>query len=264
MIERRRKRDERKSSRNRSVLESVIDLNDDASWRPRATTTLRRDGHGGVAMVCRHRWWPVSNWTAAKGPAREERAIPVPIARGAFSLFLSFLAISPLHFGISWPLVPLFRHRHPFRSPVYLPAPFGSHRFPMQMYSPPLRLSFSLIILSRFILLSVSLAPFRRLAERLGPPLSRSLTLSPYGTPMLLCFFVWMLFSRTLLYPFFSSCPSSPYSIPFSFLAASLEPVLFDPPSLSRHAASQWRIQSSLGAGQCQWQAQRIFKPFLC
>jgi len=153
-------------------------------------------------MVCRHRWWPVSNWTAAKGPAREERAIPVPIARGAFSLSLSFSLSSPFPpFALvsrdPTRLVPLFRHRHPSRSPVHLPAPFEAHTgFPMQMHSSPLR-SFSLV-LSRFILLCVSLAPFWCLAGRLVFSLSLSLSLSRsrsrilYGIPVLLCFFVWI------------------------------------------------------------------------
>lgn len=178
------------------------------------------------------------------------------------SLFLSFLAVSPLHFGIPRSLFPLFCHSHRSRSPVHLPAPFGSHQLPHAdvLLSHPSVTLYLVVHLSCTFLTSSWTSRSSR---------------SPYSTSTLLRFFVWILPSHTLLYPFFSlSLFLSPFlfssntpshvrsffflaSLPFSLiishsifvspllvlaLAASLEPVLFDSPSLSRYAASQWRI----------------------
>lgn len=97
----------------------------------------------------------------------------------------------PPRFGISRPLVPLFRHRHPSRS--HLPAPFRLHSFPMQMHSPPLRLSLSSFChaLSYSVCLFCTFLTSSWMSRSsLSFSLSLSLSRSPYDTPTMLCFFV--------------------------------------------------------------------------
>lgn len=135
-----------------------------------------------------------------RGPPRDERAIPVPIARGAFSLsfslFLrcslslslslprSFRLFLPFHFDPSRPLVPLLDRQRPCRSPVHLPVPFGSPRLsPCRcMLLPFISLSPSLAYRSA-VALYLLVRPSRAFLVSIVEP-GACLCCSPHGGPI--------------------------------------------------------------------------------